>query len=157
MLSNLRLLMRSCLVPLLVYGHSVSICARIVSHISWVEASSRQNARPNIMHKAQQGVCAHCFFVTVFLHPLNLSSHAEYFSNHARIIMFRRNHHKPHYDTKYDTVEQCQEACLKSVPGCDAVNYDVLVCRPCLSLGPAPTHCATRCNGIGAGELWWVC
>ena len=127
----------------LIVGLTACVDTQTRQCLASVEASCRQKAPQNNMQAAQQGVCAHCSFVAVFLHPLNLSSHAECLSNHARIIMFRRNHHKPHYDTKYDTVEQCQEACLKWVPGCDSVNYDVLVCRPCLSLGTAPTHCAT--------------
>jgi len=34
-----------------------------------------------------------------------------------------KNHH-PRYETRYATVEQCQDACLKLVKNCDAVNYD---------------------------------
>ena len=52
------------------------------------------------------------------------------------IIMCCRPGHKPRYGDKYRTVEKCQEACLTLVKNCDAVNYDVLVCRPCLSPRP---------------------
>merc|ERR1712032_937268 len=33
-------------------------------------------------------------------------------------------HDNPRYDAKYATVEKCQDACLKLVKNCDAVNYD---------------------------------
>ena len=29
----------------------------------------------------------------------------------------------PHYDTRYDTVDQCKGACSYNVKGCDAINY----------------------------------
>jgi len=53
-------------------------------------------------------------------------------SSQTKLKCLKKNHGKdangkiptPRYDSKFSTVEECQNACVNLVPDCDAVNYD---------------------------------